>query len=143
MPLIRFLSTCFSLVSLESFFQSISSQFQVSLSHFKSLVFSHAFQFEFLIVLAHMVRHFVYGVLETSKEMSSPIRPMLVPVFAACHQGLKWVLTMSRFQRCFTHELQYKSYPKYVHQNHLTNIFPTVYCTLEIGSWIRRYDRNE
>jgi len=32
------------------------------------------------------MRNLVYSVLDTSKELPSPMEPMLVPVFAACHQ---------------------------------------------------------
>ena len=39
-----------------------------------------------------MVRHLVYDVLDTSKELPSPIRPMLVSVFAYFHQGSKHIL---------------------------------------------------
>ena len=83
--------------------------------------------------ITQWMRHLVYSVLDTSKELPSPIRPMLVPVFPACHQGSKWALTMSSFQRCFAHEFQCKSYPKYVHQKQLEKIFPTVYHTPVTG----------
>ena len=66
-------------------FQFVTSQF-VS---FELSAFSHAFQFEFLTILAHMVRHLVYGVLNTSKELPSPIRLMLESVFAYCHKWSK------------------------------------------------------
>lgn len=68
---------------------------------------------------------------------------LLVPVFAAYHQGSTGALTMFALVRCFAHDLQYKTCHKYVHQKELGKIFSTVYRTHVTGSQIRRYDRKE
>ena len=70
-------------ISLVSYLFSVS--FKSQFTSFELSTFSHVFQFEFLTVLAHMVRHLVYGVLDTSKELPSPIRPMLVSEYVFCH----------------------------------------------------------
>lgn len=93
--------------------------------------------------ISQWMRHLVYGVLDTSMELPSPMEPMLVPVFAACDQGSTWALTMSGFVRCFAHDVQHKTFQKCVHQKKLGKIFPTVYHTPVTSSWIKRYDRNE
>jgi len=81
-------------------------------------------------------------ILGTSKELPSPLESMLVPIFAACHQGSTWALTMSDFVRCFSHDVHHKTCHKCVHQKKLGKIFPTVYQTPITVSGIRRYDRN-
>ena len=100
-----------------------------------------------LTILPNERRHYmlsqIFVVLDTSKEFPSPMEPMLIPVFAACHQGSTWALTMSGFGRCFAHDVQHKTCHKCVHQKNLGKIFPTVYHTPVTGSQIRRYDRNE
>ena len=64
------------------------SQFSVCIESFFIFVclFDH---------ISQWMRHLVYNVLETSKELPSLIRPMLVSVSAYFHQGSNFLFSFS------------------------------------------------